>query len=89
MTRAELQVAATNPDTPMLEVAIASVFAQSAKTGDYQRLAFLLDRAVGKVPVVQETNDELEARRELQNLTTSELLQLVRDNVKDPEKVPE
>ncbi len=89
MPLAELQAAATNPDTPMLEVAIASVLMHSAKTGDYQRLAFLLDRAVGKVPVAQETDDELTARRELQNLTTSELLQLVKDNVKDPEKVPE
>lgn len=81
MTRTELQVAATSPDTPMLEVAIASVFAQSAKTGDYQRLAFLLDRAVGKVPVAQETDEEVQARRELQNMTTGEILQLVKERI--------
>jgi hypothetical protein len=60
MTREELQRAITATDIPMLELAVASVFAQSAKRGDYQRLAFLLDRAIGKPKeVVEDTESKL------------------------------
>lgn len=78
MTRAELQVAAIDPNTPMLEVAIASVFAQSAKNGDYSRLSFLLDRAIGKVPVIEPTDEEQKSLRELADLTDEELRERVR-----------
>ncbi len=83
MTRVELQAAATAPETPMLEVAVASIFVQSAKNGDYARLSFLLDRAIGKVPVTAETSEEKMAREELRQISDEELIRLVK------EKVPE
>jgi len=36
-------------DLPMIEIHIASVFAQGAKAGSFAHLGFLLDRAIGKV----------------------------------------
>ena len=89
LTAQQLKEVLEAKEAPALELSIASIFAKSIMYGDSQRLAFLLDRAVGKVPVTQETDEDLAARRELQDLTTSELLQLVRENVKDPEKAPE
>ena len=80
MTRSELQAAAQSPDTPMLEVAIASIFAQSAKNGDYSRLAFLLDRAIGKVPTVEIAADTVSP---LLALSDDELLRLVRGTTKE------
>lgn len=87
MTSAELQTAAINPDTPMLEVAIASVFAQSAKNGDYARLSFLLDRAIGKVPTIELTGEEEIARRELQEMSDHELIKLVKAKMPEFEDV--
>lgn len=83
MTRGELQAAAQSQDTPMLEVAIASIFAQSAKNGDYARLAFLLDRAIGKVPTSTDLDEDKLVRDELKALTNAELVKLVK------EKIPE
>ncbi len=80
MTRSELQAAAQSADTPMLEVAIASIFAQSAKNGDYSRLAFLLDRAIGKVPTVEIAPDTISP---LAALSDEELLTLIRREPKE------
>ncbi len=74
MTRADIQDAVQNPKTPMLEVAIASIFAQCAKTGDYTRLAFLLDRSIGRVAVVEIDG---EYTSPLTLLTEEQLLELV------------
>lgn len=48
MTKAEVAAAIQNPQTPMIELNIATIFATGTKTGDYARLAFLLDRSIGK-----------------------------------------
>jgi len=74
MSRDELQAAVGSPSTPMLEIAIASIFAQAAKHGDFARLAFLLDRAIGKVKVVEESD---QAMQDLAAKSTQELLELV------------
>ncbi len=86
MTRAELQIAATDANTPMLEVAIASVFAQAAKNGDYTRLSFLLDRAIGKVPVIEPTDEEAAALKDIRDLSDQELLRLVKEKIPELEK---
>ncbi len=75
MTRDELQAAVSSTTTPMLEISIASIFAQAAKHGDFSRLAFLLDRAIGKVKDVQVADDELAGK------TTAELLELVKQKM--------
>jgi hypothetical protein len=77
MTRDELQQAIQAPSTPVLEMAIASIFAQSIKQGDYTRLSFLLDRAIGKVREVSPDDESADARTELRVLSTEELLRLV------------
>ena len=78
MTRIELQKSIDNPDIPMIDLTICSIFAQSAKNGDYQRLAFLLDRAIGKVKEMEHDEND---REELQKLSLNELLALVKDNL--------
>ena len=80
MKRKELQIAVEDQDTPMIDLAIASIFAQSAKNGDYQRLAFLLDRTVGKVPDMIEDDEDRSEREELAKLSLNELLTLVKTN---------
>lgn len=87
MARADIQAALEDRATPVMELAIATILATSAKTGDYQRLSFLLDRAIGKVQVI-ETNPEDETREELRKLSLNELLTLVKTNLPDdPEAV--
>lgn len=68
---------------PMIEMTIAQIFVQSFKHGDHGRLTFLLDRAIGKVPVVEPTDEEARALEELRELTDQELVRLVK------EKLPE
>lgn len=75
MTRDELQVAINNPKTPVIEIAVASIFANAAKHGDYGRLGFLLDRAIGKAPVIP---DEVDPDGELSKLTDAELVARIR-----------
>jgi hypothetical protein len=48
-TRDELQAIVKNPETPMLEVMVASIMAQAATKGDQMRLEFVLARLIGKV----------------------------------------
>lgn len=69
MTRAELDAALKDKATPMLEVCIAKVFVTSAALGDYSRLNFLLDRAIGKAPVIIDD----ESQDDLSKLTNEEL----------------
>lgn len=80
MSRADMQVVVSDPATPMIELSIAAIFAQCAKSGDYTRLAFLLDRSIGR-PKEPEEMDELE--EQIQAMTTEELVKLVQ------EKLPE
>ncbi len=49
MNKAQLQQAAQDPSTPMLEMMIASVIVKATKDGDYSRIDFLLNRLIGKV----------------------------------------
>lgn len=51
MKKSEIEMTLDDPSTPILHLAIASIFNQCAKHGDYGRLSFLLDRAVGKAPM--------------------------------------
>lgn len=83
MEKAELIGASENPKTSALELCIASIFVACIKTGDYTKLSFLLDRAIGKVPVIEETDEDKAARQEIQSLSNDELIRLV------TEKLPE
>lgn len=50
MTKDEVKAASKDPSTPVLELMVASVMSKAIEAGDQQRLNFLLDRIVGKVP---------------------------------------
>lgn len=63
---------------PMLEFAIAKIFREAGVKGDFTRLSFLLDRAIGKVPVVVPTDEEEEAIRQIQDMSDQELISLVK-----------
>lgn len=78
MVISELQKAIKDPTIPVLELSIASIFNKSIQHGDYTRLAFLLERAVGKVPTIVEDEAEFNERAELAKLSMNELLTLVK-----------
>lgn len=54
MTKAEVQAIIENPKATMGDLMIASVIAKAIDQGDQARVAFLLDRLVGKVKEVSE-----------------------------------
>ena len=64
MTREKLQAVAQNPDSTMIEIMVASIMAKAAKDGDYSRMAFLLDRTIGKVKDVAEVHQRIEGSLE-------------------------
>ena len=49
MDRAQVQEAIKNPETPMIELMVASIMAQAAQKGDERRLEFILQRMIGRV----------------------------------------
>ncbi len=87
MSMDELQEAGKSRSTPLVELSIASIFLHTVKNGDYARLAFLLEQALGKVPTSAITDEEAQARKELQELSDSELLKLVKEKIPEFEDV--
>jgi hypothetical protein len=82
MTFSQLLAALGDKHTPVLELAIAEVFKMSLEKGDYTRLSFLLDRAIGKVKEIEpEDDEEVDAIEEVKNLSMAELLTLVKTNL--------
>lgn len=49
MSREELEAHITNPKSPVLEVAVASVLVKAMTTGEYTGINFVLDRSIGRV----------------------------------------
>lgn len=86
MTYDELHLALERGDAPVIELTVAKIFARSLSKGDYQGLAFLLDRAIGKVPVIEPTDDETRALEELRELSDQELLRLVKEKIPELEQ---
>ncbi len=87
MTGDEIMIVAASGKTPVIELAITNIFLHSIKNGDYARLAFLLEQALGKVPTSAVTDEEAQARRELQELSDHELIKLVKAKLPDFEDV--
>lgn len=81
MDLTQLELAAQNPRTSVLDLGIISIFRKAVEQGDYTKLSFLLDRSVGKVPVAYEDEIERAAREELQNLTNDELVRIARERL--------
>lgn len=79
LTREELQKKIQHPDSTMLEITVAAIFARAAKDGDYQRLEFLLQRTVGKVREETEIKfKESDAIRELDSHPRESVIALLR-----------
>ena len=70
LSREELQKIVSDPQTPMIELQFASIMAQAAKTGDFSRLNFLMERMVGKV-----ANVNVSATTGLEDLSDKELIE--------------
>ena len=49
MTRVDLKAVVDDQKATMGEIMVAAVMVKAAKDGDYSRLSFLLDRAIGRV----------------------------------------
>lgn len=81
MTQEDLCAVAKNRNTPVLELTIASIFVQAVEKGDFTRLSFLLDRAIGKVQDVY-----LDEEDDVQALSDNELIRLVKEKLPDLEK---
>jgi hypothetical protein len=83
LTCKELNKYSSDANLSVLDRAIVSVFRESILSGDFTRLAFLLDRCIGKIPVHIETDEEEEERDELKKLSMNELLTLVKTNLSE------
>jgi hypothetical protein len=87
MNRAELQEAIQKPEIPVLDLYIASILAQGIKLGDFARLAFLLDRTVGRAPTEDPAEaEEDEARARLESMPENELIDVVREHLRNIEE---
>lgn len=86
MDRVELGLQLEAAKMPMLEACIARIFQESFAKGDFTRLSFLLDRAIGKVPVIQPTDEEAQALQDIRDLSNEELIKLVKEKLPELEK---
>lgn len=71
---------------PMLDLAIAAIFKVAFEKGDFQRLGFLLDRAIGKIQVLPPTDAETAALQEIRDLSDQELVRLVKEKLPELDK---
>lgn len=75
MPAIEMKEAVLNPTLPMIELVIANIFMRAVEQGDYQRLAFLLDRAVGRPKEIITEPDKFES------MTNDDLINYIRENI--------
>ena len=54
MSQVELRNLINDPQTTALQLLVARILEKGIETGDHTRMSFLLDRTIGKVPVIQE-----------------------------------
>ncbi len=69
----------------VLELAFCSIFKESIEKGDFQRVAFLLERSIGKVPMIMDDQEDDEERKALAAIPLKELLNRIQQNI--PEAV--
>ncbi len=74
MNYGEISLLLEKKTIPILELAFCSIFKESVDKGDFTRLAFLLDRSIGKVPQIIEDDEDSEERERLKKMTLQELL---------------
>lgn len=83
LSMVQLKAAQEDKKVSVIELCIAAIFARCMEYGDYTRLNFLLERAIGKVPIAVEDDEDRAARKDIEELSDQELLRLAK------EKIPE
>lgn len=78
MTVYEVRLFLEDESRPILDQAICKIFLESYEKGDHTKLNFLLDRAIGKPKEMVIDAGSQDSRKELQELSTTELLSIVR-----------
>lgn len=66
---------------PSLELAIASVLEKGIEKGDFLRISFLLDRAIGRVKDIIQDDDTDEELERLRSLPMRQLLTLIQNTL--------
>ena len=79
MTKAEAKAIVLNPDTPLIEVLIASIVNKAVHQGDERRLTFILDRLIGKVKDTVDINNYMSR---IEKLTEAQVIDLGKDAIK-------
>lgn len=77
MSKAELKEAVESDTISMIDLNIAAILANGANTGDHLKLAWLLDRALGKF--------KLDTKSDLSELSNEELLAVAKSHIKSLE----
>ena len=83
MSDEEALVYLSNPKLPKLHRAMMSVLDRSIENGDFTRLSFLLDRAIGRIPVIVEDDEDLSERAELSKIPLREFAKLILNNLEE------
>jgi hypothetical protein len=79
LTKIQADKLVLDPDTPMIELLIASIINKAVILGDEKRLTFVLDRIIGKV---RQEVDLPEYLQNLQKLTEKQVIDLGKDAIK-------
>lgn len=80
MTPEQINAILEDPATPMLELLIGGMLHRATEESDHQRATFLLDRLIGKAPVVIDPIS-INVRDELRALSNQELMRMVREKL--------
>lgn len=86
--KAAITKAAADPSTPVIELLITSILHKAVVLGDEKRLAFLLDRIIGKVKERMEIEVESAMRnlQELRGMSTEEIVKLAKRTTTSAER---
>jgi len=60
MSQQELVELVKRPETTTMELLVAKILEQAIKRGDHTRMSFLLDRTIGKVPIEQKIDMDID-----------------------------
>ena len=63
MTPTDFNAYLSSPDCSMLEQIVGEIITRAMRDGDHQRLNFLFDRTIGRVPAIVAEEDETKEKR--------------------------
>lgn len=79
LTKIEAKALVEHPETPLLEVLIASIVDKAVNHGDEKRLDFILNRLIGKVSEQIDINSYM---GNLQKMSETQIIDLGKDAIK-------